>query len=65
MTKIESYESAYEELQQILDDLENESVSMDDLSKKVERASKLLNYCQTKLRATEQQVKKIVEDTES
>ncbi len=65
MAEIESYESAFKELQKILEELESESVSMDDLSKKVERASKLLTYCQNKLRSTEEQVKKIIEDSES
>ncbi|MGH1433228.1 MAG: exodeoxyribonuclease VII small subunit [Lewinella sp.] len=45
-----SYEEALTELQTILQELQNEQVSIDALSAKSERAEVLLTYCQKKLR---------------
>lgn len=59
-----SYEAAYEELQQIASDIENESVSVDVLAEKVKRASELITICQTRLRATETEVNKIISQME-
>lgn len=60
--KIESYEAASTELNEIVEALESEEVSIDDLSNKVERATQLLNYCRTKLRSTEEQVADTIKD---
>lgn len=59
---IESYEAASIELNEIVEALESEEVSIDDLSNKVERATQLLNYCRTKLRSTEEQVADTIKD---
>jgi exodeoxyribonuclease VII small subunit len=48
-----TYEAAYKELTEIAQEIENESVSVDVLADKVKRASELIEFCQTKLRATE------------
>jgi len=61
-TNIESYEAASTELNEIVEALESEEVSIDDLSDKVERATQLLNYCRTKLRSTEAQVADTIKD---
>ncbi len=63
--KIKSYEQAQAELEGILEALESNEVSVDDLVKKVERAAELLRYCETKLRTTEEKVNKIMEDLEN
>jgi exodeoxyribonuclease VII small subunit len=55
-----SYEEAYKELKQIAIEIENESVSVDVLAARVKRASELITYCQSKLRATEQEVNNII-----
>ena len=55
-----SYEEAYKELKQIALEIENESVSVDVLAARVKRASELITYCQSKLRATEQEVNNII-----
>ena len=60
MEEILSYEAAYAELQQIAADIENESVSVDTLAEKVNRAAVLINYCQGRLRATEKEVNGII-----
>lgn len=59
-----TYESAFKELQQIAREIENETVSVDVLAEKVKRASELIAYCQNKLRSTEIEVGKIIEQME-
>jgi exodeoxyribonuclease VII small subunit len=59
-----TYESAYKELQQIAKEIESESVSVDVLAEKVKRASELISFCQDKLRKTELEVGKIIEQME-
>jgi len=59
-----TYESAYRELQQIANEIETESVSVDVLAEKVKRASELIAFCQDKLRNTELEVTKIIEQME-
>jgi exodeoxyribonuclease VII small subunit len=56
-----TYESALAEIQNIVNDLQEETVSMDDLSKKVARAAELIQFCREKLRATETQVNSVFE----
>jgi exodeoxyribonuclease VII small subunit len=55
-TTTQTYESAYNELQQIVSALQNDAISIDDLSEKVKRASELVAFCQDKLRNTELKV---------
>jgi exodeoxyribonuclease VII small subunit len=59
-----TYEAAYAELQQIAREIENETVSVDVLAAKVKRASELITFCQNKLRSTELEVGKIIEQME-
>jgi exodeoxyribonuclease VII small subunit len=60
-----TYESAFKELEEITRAIENEAVSVDVLSEKVKRASFLIEYCQTKLRQTEDEVGNIIRQMES
>lgn len=59
-----TYEEAYKELKQISAEIESEAVSVDVLAEKVKRASELITYCQSKLRATEDEVNKIIDGME-
>lgn len=45
-----SYDKAYGELQELLDELQSESVSIDKLSTKIKKANTLINFCKTRLR---------------
>ena len=45
-----TYESALQELQQVVEDLRNEMISVDDLNSKVNRAKELIDFCKNKLR---------------
>jgi len=60
-----TYEEAFSELREIAAEIEDESVSVDVLAEKVKRASLLISYCQGKLRATEQEVGKIIKQMEN
>jgi exodeoxyribonuclease VII small subunit len=60
-----TYEEAYTELQKITVDIENESVSVDELAQKVKRASELISICQLKLKNTESEVSNIIKNMES
>jgi exodeoxyribonuclease VII small subunit len=62
--KILSYEEAYQELAEIAEAIQNESVSVDVLAQQVKRASELITYCQGKLRSTENEVNKIISQME-
>jgi exodeoxyribonuclease VII small subunit len=54
-TKI-TYTEAFDELQQIVTELESAEISIDELDAKVKRASSLLKICKEKLYKTEQNV---------
>ena len=56
-----TYKDAIEELEEIVHGIENEDIDVDELAKKVERASKLLTICSDKLKKTEQEVDKVIE----
>jgi len=58
------YSEAFEELQQIVADIEDGEISVDELSVKVKRASELIKICKEKLSATDSDVSKILEGLE-
>lgn len=60
-----TYEAAFKELEIITREIESESVSVDVLAEKVKRASALIDYCQTKLRSTENEVGKIIKQMDA
>jgi len=59
MPKELSYEQALEELQTIMQELQEESVSVDDLTEKSERATELIQFCKAKLRGIESSMEKL------
>ena len=60
MEQTQTYEQAYQELSEIARDIENETISVDQLAQKVKRASELITFCRSKLRATETEVNNII-----
>lgn len=56
-----NYTQAFEELQFILTEIEDGTISLDDLGEKVKRASELIDICRNKLRNTEENVSKILD----
>ena len=59
-----SYDKAFEELQQIVRDMEEGEIGVDELSIKVKRASELIKVCKTKLSSTEEDVSEILKGLE-
>lgn|GEM_PF-89079 len=55
-----TYSDAFEELQAIVAELEHGETSVDELAAKVKRAAVLIEACQAKLTATEQEVNVIL-----
>lgn len=55
-----SYEEALKELQMILDNLENQSISVDEISRSTARARFLLQHCQEKIRKIEEQTEEML-----
>ena len=60
--KIPSYEEAMEELQKIADQLQEETIGVDELSERVKRAAELINICKAKLRSTEADIQGLFEE---
>ena len=64
MSKEIKYTEAFEELQNIVQDIEDGEISVDELSKKVKRASELIKVCKAKLTDTEEDVNEILKELE-
>jgi exodeoxyribonuclease VII small subunit len=62
MNENPNYTEAYEELQQIVSEIEEGQISVDELSEKVKRAALLIKICKTKLSSTEEDVNKILKE---
>lgn len=65
MKEESNYTEAFEELQQIVAEIESGEITVDDLSKKVKRAAALIRICKNKLTATESDVNQILRDLEA
>lgn len=57
-----TYTEAFEELQQIVTEIDQGEISVDVLSEKVKRAALLISFCKKKLRATELDVHNILSE---
>lgn len=60
----QSFQSAYRELEQIVQEVENDRVELDDLLVKIERAQALTAWCEAKLRSTEEAVRQAISRSE-
>lgn len=60
-----TYSKAYAELEAIIAQIEDESISIDELSVKVKRASELLQFCRKKLQQTESEIENIFKEMET
>lgn len=65
MSKEIKYTEAFEELKQIVSDIEDGEISVDELSIKVKRASELIKLCKEKLISTEEDVNQILKELEN
>jgi exodeoxyribonuclease VII small subunit len=62
MSEIFNYTTAFEELKQIVIEIEQAEITVDELSQKVKRASDLIKICKSKLTTTEEDVNKILKE---
>jgi len=60
-----NYTEAFEELQQIVKEIEEGEINVDELSQKVKRATELISICKNKLNSTEEDVNKILKELEA
>lgn len=60
-----TYQDAYNELQEIVSEIEAGEIGIDEISQKVKRASELIEVCKAKLFQTEQDVDQILKNLES
>lgn len=60
-----SYSAAFEELQEIVQEMESGEIGIDALSIKVKRASELIQFCKDKLKTTELDVAQILAQLET
>lgn len=59
-----SYSQAVEEIEEILNRIEKGDLDVDELTKNVERVTNLLKICRSRLRKTEEEINKILEEGE-
>ena len=60
-----TYKEAYQELQNILKDLENNETDVDVLSEKLQQANELIEYCKQRLAKIEVDVDKLIKEIEA
>lgn len=62
MKEENTYTEAFEQLQQIVKQMENADISVDDLSDNIKTATKLIKICKDKLTKTEEEVNKTISE---
>jgi len=55
-----SYQKALDEIQDIILQIENNDVSVDELTKKIKRVSFLINFCKKSLHDTESEINNLL-----
>jgi len=55
-----TYSQALTELEEIIAEIESEEINIDSLAEKVKRATYLIKICKSRLRNTEEEVKKVL-----
>lgn len=64
MKATKTYQQAMDELDAIVSQIENDELSIDELSSKIKKASELITFCKVKLRKTDEEVEKMLNDIE-
>ncbi len=60
-----TYVDAFNELQQIVLEIESGEINVDDLATKIKRASELITICKAKLSSSEEEVQKLLNALEA
>lgn len=58
------YEEAFAELQNIVQKMENDEYSIDEIAVQLKTAQRLIKFCKDKLTMTEQEIQKIQDERE-
>ena len=64
MKATKTYQQAMDELDAIVSQIENDELSIDEPSSKIKKASELITFCKDKLRKTDEEVEKMLNDIE-
>lgn len=56
MKKELTYSDAYAKLEELVEQIESDSIQLDTLAEKVKEANELIKFCETKLRSIEEDV---------
>ncbi len=59
------YQKYYDELEEIIQELESGNVAIDELAQKIKRAQKLIDSCEKILSDTQKNVEKMIQKEES
>lgn len=57
MSESVTFDTAFAEIEQIVQQIENEAIPLDQLAEKVKRAKELISFCNEKLRNIEAELK--------
>ena len=57
------YEQAFNELQTIVRRMENDELDIDQMTEQLKRAKTLLKFCKDKLTRTDEEIKKILDES--
>ncbi len=60
--KKQTYETAYAELQNILEAIQTKEVSLDSLAAQLKRAKELIQFCKEKLHAVEAELEDVFDE---
>lgn len=55
-----TYKKAFEELEEIIADIESGDAPIDSLLQKIKRANELMDFCKTRLKNTEEEINKLL-----
>jgi exodeoxyribonuclease VII small subunit len=58
MEKKLTYNEAFDKLEAIVEEIEDDTILLDTLNDKVKEAKELINYCENKLRGIETEINK-------
>jgi len=64
MNDAPGYKEALEEIEAIVEEIESETVDVDVLAEKVKRAASLIKLCKAKLKAADNEVRKVLKEFE-
>jgi len=62
--KNKNFDKAYQELQNIVEQLQGDDISIDKLSAHIKKATELVKYCKSKLRNVEEEIASVSEEDE-